>query len=337
MINFQAGQTAVQANTAIKSSLKTMEKAKQNSVLWFEEIQSRKLYADLGYSSINQYAEQELGFSSSRTGDYLQLCRSFKKLPTVKAKIESGELGYTTARVLVKVADETNVDDWLDFALTNSRRDLETEVKRAKVDATDDAAGQASLLPVLPKNRPAAVVPVQVNLEMTPTQFARYEKLWEQVRKQRNAPANKVEALLEILEEYSTESSPRGELSPPAKPPVQVHIHLCPACEKPTVQSSKGELEIGQNELERAQCDCQISRPNQRNTTSVPPAVRRQIFARARNKCQSPGCNHTQFMEIHHIIPRSQGGSNDPDNCICLCSACHARHHTHKNNFAAYP
>ncbi len=335
MTEFRSGQTADMAHRARKSALDTLEEAKQCSVLWFQEIYERKLYRELGYASINQYAAEELGFSSSRTGDYLQLCRSFKRLPQVKEKVASGELGYTSARVLARVADEQTEAGWLEFALSNSRRDLEKEVKRAKVEAADDAAGQVSLLPVPPKRRPAAVRPVRVGMDMSPTQFARYEQLWEQIRKQRYAPADKVEALLEIMGEYVAGNSvdrttPRVDVRPVGEPPVQIHIHQCPECEKATVQTSKGELELGQSELNRAQCDCRIGRLDERNTTSIPPAVRRLVLARARHKCQHPGCNHTRFLEVHHIVPRSQGGTNDPENCTCLCSACHTLLHDQK-------
>ena len=29
------------------------------------------------------------------------------------------------------------------------------------------------------------------------------------------------------------------------------------------------------------------------------------------------------YQEIHHIVPRSAGGSNDLDNLCCLCWKCH--------------
>ncbi len=335
MTEFCSGQSATVAHQALKSALDSMEKSKQCSVLWFDEINERRLFRELGYASINQYAEQELGFSSTRTGDFLQLCRSFKKLPRVKEKIESGELGYTAARVLARVANEENEKDWLDYALNNSRRELEKEVKRATHEAADNTMGQAPLLSLQSKCRPAAVVPVRVGFEMTPTELARYEKLWEQIRKQRHAPADKVEALLAMMEEYAAAepweaTSPRGEVHPPSRPPVQIHIHQCPECEKAAVQTGRGELVLSQTEQERAQCDCQISRPGKRNTTSVPPSVRRLVLARARHKCQRAGCRHTQFLEVHHIVPRLLGGSNDPDNCICLCSACHGLFHKQK-------
>ncbi|MBU8871843.1 MAG: HNH endonuclease [Gemmatimonadales bacterium] len=38
-------------------------------------------------------------------------------------------------------------------------------------------------------------------------------------------------------------------------------------------------------------------------------------MARDRYQCQRPGCNHARFLEIHHIIPRSIGGTDDWPKC----------------------
>jgi len=206
-------------------------------------------------------------------------------------------------------------------------------VKRAKQEAKNDAARQPSFLPLPERKTPAAAIPVRVNLEMSPSQFARYEKVWEQIRKQGDVSSEKVEALLEIMESFldscSQIASPREEHSSISRPAVQVHIHHCPECESSTVQTSKGELEIGKSEYERYQCDCQKAKPDGRNTTSIPPATRRKVLAKARHQCQTPGCNHTRFLEIHHVISRSKGGSNDESNLRVYCSACHARLHAH--------
>ncbi len=99
---FQPDRSANEVHQALKSSLKAVEKAQQCAVLWFGEILERQLYRELGYSSINQYAKLELGFSTSRTGDFLQLTHKLKNLPKLKAKVESGELGYTAARVIAR-------------------------------------------------------------------------------------------------------------------------------------------------------------------------------------------------------------------------------------------
>jgi len=295
----------------------------------FQEILERKLFRDLGYSTINQYAREELKFSKSHTGEFLHLCRTFKKLPKVKQKVATGELAYASARVLARVANEKNQDGWLDFSANHSRRDLEKEVKLAKQEADDQAVGQATLIPMPAKSRPTAVVPVRVSLEFSPLQLARFEKLWELVRKQGNVSVDRIEALLEIMESYVAgqadaqrdqqnqepadkahqsehQKSARADLWLVGQPKTQIHIHQYP--------------------------DCKISRPNVWLKSSIPPSIRRRALENARYKCPRPGCNHTQFLEIHHIVPRSLGGSHDLCNLEALCSTCHKLVHENKLN-----
>lgn len=299
-----------------------MDQAKQCAVLWFGEILTRKLYRELGYSSINQYAKVELGFSASRIGDFLSLCRKLEKLPKVKAEVASGKLGYTKARVLVTVTDETNEAAWLKVAQDHSRRELERQVKRAKMAAAEVASGQTSLLPVAP-SRPAAVVPVRVSMEMTPGQFARYQALWERIGKRGGVSGDRVEALLEVMAGFADGTSPRGELPGGARPPVQVHVHRFPDCEKASVAASRGELELGEAEAETVQCDCQVSTDGGRNVASIPPRVRRKVPVPDLYRCQRPGCGHTGYLEVHHKVPRAKGGTNEEENLVTLCGGCH--------------
>ncbi|HEC89148.1 MAG TPA: HNH endonuclease, partial [Thermoplasmatales archaeon] len=37
-----------------------------------------------------------------------------------------------------------------------------------------------------------------------------------------------------------------------------------------------------------------------------------------------PNCKREENLEVHHIIPRSQGGRNTYDNLIVLCPTHHA-------------
>jgi len=331
MHTFQSDQPAATVHQSLKSALTSMAEAKKCAVLWFGEVLERQLYRELGYSSINQYAQVELGFSKSRTGDFVALCRSFEKLPLLKEKIISGELGYTSGRMVVQVAGPDNETDRVKRALNTSRRQLEKEVKVAKAEQKVRARRQKSLLPRVAasaKALPAATPPVRVTMTMTPAQFARYEKLWERLRQLGELPADRVEALLAVMAAH--EKAPRGDLSvsssqsvQPQKPPVQIHVHRCPECAQATVSTSKGELALSASELARAECDCAEQHPGQRNRTAIPPATQRAVLARSRHRCERRGCDHTSYLEVHHIRPRARAGSNDPANLTCLCSACH--------------
>jgi hypothetical protein len=67
-----------------------------------------------------------------------------------------------------------------------------------------------------------------------------------------------------------------------------------------------------------------------RSKQSIPPAVRRAVLARDQHRCRVPGCRHATFLDIHHLVPRSEGGSNDPANTITICSAHHRANHRGK-------
>ena len=43
------------------------------------------------------------------------------------------------------------------------------------------------------------------------------------------------------------------------------------------------------------------------------------------NKCAC--CGNVDYLEFHHIIPKSKGGSDNSDNIILLCACCHAAIH----------
>jgi len=51
-----------------------------------------------------------------------------------------------------------------------------------------------------------------------------------------------------------------------------------------------------------------------------------RIKERDRFRCQNPECGRTSLRaEAHHIRPRSEGGSDDPQNGVTVCRACHLR------------
>jgi len=62
-------------------------------------------------------------------------------------------------------------------------------------------------------------------------------------------------------------------------------------------------------------------------TRATPPAVRRRVLERDQYRCRIPGCRHTLDLEVHHIIPRADGGTHHPDDLITNCGAHHRAIH----------
>ncbi len=54
-------------------------------------------------------------------------------------------------------------------------------------------------------------------------------------------------------------------------------------------------------------------------------AVRKMVYRRDGWACVL--CDSRSYLQIHHVVPRSEGGANQPPNLVTLCSRCHAQIH----------
>jgi len=335
-------QPPAQVHAYLHRSLAIMDDAHQCAVLWFGEVMNRGLYRNLGHSSINQYADQELGFCKSKVGDFIRLATQLNKLPAVREAVASGELGYTKARELVSVATPETQDAWLKAA-KGTRKELIIEVKKAKRAAKVDP-GQGELLPSSPPVVAPRELPVRFQVDLTPEQEARRAAMVERLHKLGGVPNDRGELMLEALaallesREVADEAAakikphktaqsgtPRGDFS--SRPPVQIHVHEDSKTGRMTVQTDAGERELSRAESERMRCDAAVCEQGGRNTTTIPPRVRREVLARDKHRCQAPGCGRTRFLEVHHIVSRKQGGSNKVENLVTLCATCHRLYH----------
>jgi hypothetical protein len=62
-----------------------------------QEIYDRRLFADLGYSSLFKYLVKELKYSEGAAARRISALRLVKKVPEAKKLIENGELNLTVA------------------------------------------------------------------------------------------------------------------------------------------------------------------------------------------------------------------------------------------------
>ena len=327
-IAYVADQSAAEVHAFLRSSIVAVDEAQQCAILWFEEVMRRKLYRALGYSSMNQYAMQELGFSKSRTDNYVRLAKQLGKLPAVRSAVADGRLGYTKAREVVAVATPETEDQWLKAAEEGTRDDLAKKVKQARRAARVDP-DQMELLPDTPPVVERQELPVRFQVDFTPEQEARRAALVERLYKLGGVPADRAELLLEglaaLVEEKEARKHPRGAFT--SRPPVQIHVHEDATTGRMSVQTGAGERELGRTDSERMHCDAAVCEQGGRNTTTIPPRIRREVLARDKHRCTAPGCGRTHFLEVHHIVSRQRGGGNHPQNLTTLCGPCHRLWH----------
>jgi hypothetical protein len=191
-------------------------------------------------------------------------------------------------------------------------------------------------------------IPLALSVSLSAEQLARYETLVAQLRRRGHQEAKgelllaALECLLDEAEAAKKEGSQRGSrqgtrtgragsqgmtLARVTASPYQVHIHRCPRCESAVVATSRGDQAIDRVTLQTALCDAKLKRPGQRTRSTLSPGIRRQVLERDRHRCRMPGCGHRQFLAVHHIVARQDGGSHDLANLITLCGSCHRALH----------
>ena len=89
--------------------------------------------------------------------------------------------------------------------------------------------------------------------------------------------------------------------------------------------------------VEQAVCDGQHTHVGRRAAQTIAPAVRREVMRRDRGRCRVPGCRAAAWVDVHHIVPKSCGGTHEAENLVVVCGLCRARHKAHYADWQIMP
>jgi 5-methylcytosine-specific restriction endonuclease McrA len=94
-----------------------------------------------------------------------------------------------------------------------------------------------------------------------------------------------------------------------------------------TRNTGRPDLPIGAYVLE-------ADRQSPEHDRKIPDPVRREVLRRDGYKCQDCGWTHEAWnpsdprhLELHHVKPHVEGGSNLEENLLTLCTVCHDQEH----------
>jgi 5-methylcytosine-specific restriction endonuclease McrA len=374
MSDFVPNLSASAVDARLRAAVAELRRAEKSAVLWFAELMRRRLYRDCGYSSIHAYAEQVLGFSRNKTFQFIHLAESLEHLPRLRESLTRGELPWTKAREVVKVATGQTEGQWIERAQQLNSRALEARVKEARVSTRAllaEASGQGSLLGsqlaaaagadpsgsapgsgipggatgTAPSAILVAEAAVTLTLHLRPLDLARLQSMLEKIRKAGGATTRHqtreelllagLDALLSSLEVSERSAKESAGGELPRGNSAPPYQVVMDSCEECGTARLPDRRGVAPAMAAQAACDCRTQREGAPNRASIPPALRRQVLARDGHRCQALGCGATRFLEIHRRDPRRKGGRNRAANLITLCSACHRLLHESGPGLAA--
>lgn len=214
----------------------------------------------------------------------------------------AGVVAWTKLRTVAEVATPETETQWLKRAAELSSRQLE------------QAAAEA-------KGRRATKI--KIVLELEPEECADLEDAVRVIRRERDEPCSREQAILHLVRRGL------GAAAPSARPRFQTVIYRCERCDQPTRESREGPVRVSPANAGCADCDSDIvdARKPERIASTIPKKIRRFVLARDHARCVVPGCSNLDYIDVHHVVFRSRGGTHDPALLATLCDAHHTAVH----------
>lgn len=262
------------------------------------KIDDRKLYREHGATSLFVYATKVLGLTESVAWNFITVSRATKKYPALNQAIQNGELSVSKARRITSVLTFENQDEWIQKAKTLSQRNLEKAVV---------------------KENPRAVTPdrasyitedfMKLEIGLTEQEFEEIKSVQDLVCQSKQNASSLKDTILEAIRFYRQHKDP-VEKAKRAKSP------------KPDSSQAKQEDQLANQKNQS---------PKTRGNV-YPAALTHELILRDGNQCTDKNpdgtrCESRRWLDFHHLIPRSQDGTNTLENLVTICRAHHQLHH----------
>ena len=308
-------ETARNLDSRLVATRRAERAAQHQLAVLLAEMADGGFFRLLGYTSVENYADVVLELNFRLTRDLVRIGRSLTELPALNAALAAGEVDFSKAREIVRVATPETDSLWTEYAKFASSREIERHVSVA-LKGEGPPTGETE-----PERKPARS---RITFEIEAADREALVQALALLRQQTGVSATEVEdgALLaglarSYINTVESTESPTGERH-------TFIIEHCPTCQ----QTSNPTTEVSETTVAEAKCDAEIidMRPGPREgnaTRTIAPKLRRKLLHRAGYHCEVPGCTNRLWLDVHHVDGWAQTKSHAPDRLLVICSAHH--------------
>ena len=314
------------------------------------EIDKRRLYRDVGCSSLFTYCTEVLRLSEHAAYLRMEAARTARKFPVVLERLASGDLTLTAVGLLAKHLTPENHVSVIDAARRRSKRDLEHLV--AAIAAEPDVASRLRRLPPPRLASEAHVTAIAAELAGNPSKIigAVVSAAREALPPDLDNPALDLDS--PPAQALAVAGPAPNTVLPPVAPAVvraiapgryklQVTIsadtdaklrrvrdllrHVVPDGDLAAVIDRALTVllaDLEKKQLAATDRPC-VARESSPGTRHIPASVKRAVWARDQGRCAFEGsagrCTERGFLEFHHRLPFAMGGQATVTNVELRC------------------
>jgi len=266
-----------------------------------QKLDQKKVFRDLGYSSLFKYCLDELNLSEATAYNFITVSRKATEIPELKEEIIAGHITVTKARKITPVLKKANADLWLQKARTLPQRQLEQAVAK-------------EVPQVLTPEKSTYVTEKRLRLQIGVDEslYNQLKRVQDLLSQKNQKPASLEDALGAMVQVYIEKHDP---------------IKKAQRAMKRKDEKLVEKRELKTKSYAKNLSSRQVLEKSHSKRRAVPAGVLHTIKLRDQGQCtyrqNGKRCQEKRWLDVHHIHPVSLGGKNDPGNLVTLCKMHH--------------
>jgi 5-methylcytosine-specific restriction endonuclease McrA len=300
-------------NEKLISSLKNL--ASEERILtaqileYLREVERRRLYLEMGYSSLHVFCMKELQYSEGSTHRRIASMRLLRELPEIEEKIVSGELSLSVAS------------------------QAQTFLKRQKNKGSEfNKLQKLELLEKLENTSARECEKVLLQLDPEPARQDRERQISESLVELRLTVDREFSEKIDRLKNIMSHTKPNLSTKEILEAAVDLLLAKkdLAAKHRNNDASTPSAPEVVQKVVQSNALpsrSLEIRANLQRPSRYIPAHIRREVWSKSNGQCcyksakTGRTCGSKRFLDIDHIQAHSRGGANTAENLQLLCSA----------------
>ena len=278
-------------------------------------VARQQIWRQFGCATMLEYLEMIFGYGPKVGHERVRVAMAIEALPELRDALANGEVSYSALRELTRVVTPNTQREWLDAVRGKSVRQVEDLVRTHRKGDLPTDPGDPDLKPR------------RLQFEVSTATDALLRQARQSLANERGRFIEDDEflaAMAAALLEGGANDNEQGRAK------FQIRVTTCGSCTATYFEGGGRKIAVNDADAARADCDAQRIGEDERAAQDIAPKTRREVLHRDGGKCTVPGCRSARFIEVHHIVPRSQGGSHHASNLTCLCDGHHKALHEGK-------
>src|SRR3954447_24740854 len=244
----------VRAHEALSRLARERAAADAEEGRWLLAALRSAAHVHLGYGSFGEYVERLFGYKPRSTQEKLRVAEALEELPAVAQAPETGELNWSAARELTRVAVAETEREWLDVARGKTVHQLEALV--AGKSPGDKPSSESQ-----PESRRHVL-----RFEVAPETLALFREAMNKLRRS-GTPLDDDSALMLMARHVLGGPGDEGRAS------YQIALSVCPECGRGSQQANGELVPVDAEVVAMADCDGQHLGPLPASATNEGPVA----------------------------------------------------------------